>query len=209
MNIESARLSVQNLYMNLETNDHRWLRLGRWRRRAWWQAWLVPPVRCWTAAPQICGCDWAGYSHLLWERHPRCSEPRCCSPGLNLHNLPVVLFGRVQCNPTTHLQRPLTAWVQVVEEGLQGYEVPQPDLEALHKQLADFGRARIESAAREAANTALPRMKERFTEVLYQSLLLLLNFPCRQPRAPLPTHSSPTWAHKICDLVACMRVVCA
>ncbi|CAL8460688.1 g219 [Coccomyxa elongata] len=54
---------------------------------------------------------------------------------------------------------------QVVEEGLHGYEVPQPDLEALHKQLANFGRARIESAAREAANTALPRMKERFTEV--------------------------------------------
>ena len=55
--------------------------------------------------------------------------------------------------------------LQVVEEGLQGYEVPGPDLDALHQQLEAFGRARVESAAREAAHTALPRMKDRFTEV--------------------------------------------
>lgn len=67
-------------------------------------------------------------------------------------------------------------WLQVVAEGLQGYEVPGPDLDALQQELEAFGRARVESAAREAAHTALPRMKERFTEVRYNSLSRSLYF---------------------------------
>lgn len=55
--------------------------------------------------------------------------------------------------------------MQVVEESLVGYEVPGPDMDALQQRLEAFARARVESAASEAANTALPRMKERFTEV--------------------------------------------
>ena len=55
--------------------------------------------------------------------------------------------------------------LQIVAEGLEGYEVPEADLAGLHSRLDAFARERMETAAREAANTALPRMKERFTEV--------------------------------------------
>lgn len=40
------------------------------------------------------------------------------------------------------------------------------------KRLDSFARAKVEAAAHEAANTALPRMKERFAEVCLISHLL-------------------------------------
>ena len=73
-----------------------------------------------------------------------------------------------------HLAEVDCIWLQVVEEGLQGYEVPGPDLDALHQQLEAFGRARVESAAHEAAHTALPRMKDRFTEVRFGFVISIL-----------------------------------
>lgn len=55
--------------------------------------------------------------------------------------------------------------MQKAEEDLQGYEVPEKDAEALMKRLDAFAREKVEASAREAANTALPRMKDRFSEV--------------------------------------------
>jgi hypothetical protein len=63
--------------------------------------------------------------------------------------------------------------------------VPQPDLAALHARLEAFAGARIEAAAREAANTALPRMKERFTEV-QTNFQWRSDEPCK-PAACLPS----------------------
>ena len=55
--------------------------------------------------------------------------------------------------------------MQKAEGDLQGYEVPEEDAEALMKRLDAFARKKVEASAREAANTALPRMKDRFSEV--------------------------------------------
>lgn len=55
--------------------------------------------------------------------------------------------------------------MQEVADGLKGYGVAEPDLQQLRQKLEAFARSRLEAAAREAANTALPRMKERFSEV--------------------------------------------
>ena len=48
---------------------------------------------------------------------------------------------------------------------LEGYEVPEQDTCALFERLDAFARAKVEATAREAANTALPRMKDRFNDV--------------------------------------------
>ena len=48
---------------------------------------------------------------------------------------------------------------------LEGYDVPEHDTCALFERLDAFARAKVEAAAREAANTALPRMKDRFNDV--------------------------------------------
>ena len=40
----------------------------------------------------------------------------------------------------------------------------EQDMRALQQRLGAHASGRAEAAAREAANTALPRMKERFTE---------------------------------------------
>ena len=48
---------------------------------------------------------------------------------------------------------------------LEGYDVPERDTCALFERLDAFARAKVEAAAREAANTALPRMKDRFNDV--------------------------------------------
>ena len=48
---------------------------------------------------------------------------------------------------------------------LEGYDVPEQDSSTLFKRLDAFARAKVEAAAREAANTALPRMKDRFNDV--------------------------------------------
>ncbi len=56
-------------------------------------------------------------------------------------------------------------WRQVVVSGLKGYGIAEADLQSLNKALEAFARGRLEAAAKEAANTALPRMKERFSEV--------------------------------------------
>ena len=47
------------------------------------------------------------------------------------------------------------------------------------KRLGSFARAKVEAAAHEAANTALPRMKDRFAEVCLKcsSALALLRVP--------------------------------
>ena len=48
---------------------------------------------------------------------------------------------------------------------MQGYDVPEQDTHALYERLDAFARAKVEAATREAANTALPRMKDRFNDV--------------------------------------------
>ena len=62
---------------------------------------------------------------------------------------------------------------QRAEDELAGYEVTGANREALMKRLDAFARQKVEAAAHEAANTALPRMKDRFSEVrlTYQSAL--------------------------------------
>ena len=54
--------------------------------------------------------------------------------------------------------------VQAAEEALEGFGVVEQDMEGLQQRLGAFAGGRLEAAVREAANTALPRMKERFTE---------------------------------------------
>jgi hypothetical protein len=61
--------------------------------------------------------------------------------------------------------------VQRAEEDLQGYEVPEKDAAAVMERLDAFACARVEVSAREAANTALPRMKDRFSEVSHRPCL--------------------------------------
>ncbi len=52
---------------------------------------------------------------------------------------------------------------QKAEDDLAGYEVPGADREALMKRLGCLCAShKVEAAAHEAANTALPRMKDRF-----------------------------------------------
>ena len=53
---------------------------------------------------------------------------------------------------------------QAAEEALEGYGVAGQDMGALQARLGAHAGGRLEAAVREAANTALPRMKERFTE---------------------------------------------
>ena len=54
---------------------------------------------------------------------------------------------------------------QKAEEELQGYEIPAAEGSTLMKRLDAFACKKVEASAHEAANTALPRMKERFSEV--------------------------------------------
>jgi hypothetical protein len=72
---------------------------------------------------------------------------------------------------------------QEVAEGLKGYGMAEADLQGLHQRLQAFATSRMEAAAREAANTALPRMKERFSEVTHRlpgapSSKFFVVFPC-------------------------------
>ncbi|KAK9834006.1 hypothetical protein WJX81_002422 [Elliptochloris bilobata] len=78
-----------------------------------------------------------------------------------LESLPDDLWARL----LRLLASALRTATQSVEAGLSGYALGSKARAALDAQLQGFARKRLEAHVREAANTALPRMKERFTEV--------------------------------------------
>ncbi len=53
--------------------------------------------------------------------------------------------------------------MQVLTEGLEGYSVSEHERLQQREQLQQSGRHRVESLVQQAADTALSRMKDRFT----------------------------------------------
>ena len=72
--------------------------------------------------------------------------------------------GRGRWGIRVHVDRAASC-LQKAGVDLEGYDVPEQDSSTLFKLLDAFARAKVEAAAREAANTALPRMKDRFNDV--------------------------------------------
>jgi hypothetical protein len=56
----------------------------------------------------------------------------------------------------------ITCGLQAVSEGLKGYEVDPKTRAELDQQLRHFAREKVEVRVREAANTALSRMRDRW-----------------------------------------------
>jgi hypothetical protein len=59
--------------------------------------------------------------------------------------------------------------MQVLTEGLEGYSVSEHERLQQREELQQSGRHRVESLVQQAADTALSRMKDRFTPLLLLS----------------------------------------
>ena len=76
--------------------------------------------------------------------------------------------------------------MQVLTEGLEGYSISEQERLQQREELQQSGRHRVEGLVQQAADTALSRMKDRFTPLL---LINCLSTPIVSSVSPcLPTH---------------------
>lgn len=61
--------------------------------------------------------------------------------------------------------------MQVLTEGLEGYSVSEHERLQQREELQQSGRHRVESLVQQAADTALSRMKDRFTPLVLSNCL--------------------------------------
>jgi hypothetical protein len=82
--------------------------------------------------------------------------------------------------------------MQVLTEGLEGYSVSEHERLQQREELQQSGRHRVESLVQQAADTALSRMKDRFTPLLLQSNCHTTSILC----VCLPAHLAYTCVRK-------------